>query len=205
MRVKETKDRIIESAVELFGKYGKNGVSTYEIAHAAGVNKALIFYHFGSKDELYRTVLKDLLSTFVETIRKKLDEVEPGLPAIETFVKIHIGLLQKNQHMARLFIRELLFSENERSSLTDKDIADIFTSLRYELIKVLSNARNNNQIRLIDPVHTMVSIVSLDIFFFLARPLVQMINPYINIDKFESDRVDHVIDLLMNGLKKHQE
>lgn len=205
MSEKETKVRIIESATELFSQHGKNGVSTYDIAYAAGVNKALIFYHFGSKDELYRTVLKDLLSTFVETIRKKLDKVDPGLPAIETFVRIHIGLLQENQHMARLFIRELLFSENERSSLTDKDIADIFKSLRYELIQVLSNARNSGQIRFIDPVQTMVSIISLDIFFFLARSLVQMINPYIDIDKFESDRVDHVIDLLMNGLRKRQE
>jgi len=205
MSEKETKDRIIDSATELFGKYGKNGVSVSDIAQSAHANKALIFYYFGSKDELYRTVLKNLLSTFVESIQDKLKEAEPGLSAIETFVRIHIGLLQENKNMARLFIRELIFSEFEESSLMQKDVAEILKTLRYEMIQVLSNARNSGQIRQIDPVQTMVSIVSLDIFFFLAMPILKIINPYVDFEKFEASRVDHVVDLLMNGLKKPQE
>jgi len=205
MSEKETKDRIIDSATELFGKYGKNGVSVSDIAQSAHANKALIFYYFGSKDKLYCAVLKRLVSTVVESIQGKLKEAEPGLPAIETFVRIHIGLLKENKNMARLFVRELIFSESENSSLMQKDLAEMLKPLRYGMIQVLSNARNTRKIRQIDPVQTMVSIVSLDIFFFLAMPILKIINPYVDFEKFEESRVDHVVDLLMNGLKKPQE
>jgi TetR/AcrR family transcriptional regulator len=201
----ETREKILKTAAHLFGEYGKNGVSTMDIARAAHVNKALIFYYFGSKDELYRSVFKNLLSGFAETIRNNMLVSEPGLPAIETFMKSHISILRENQNMIRLIIRELLFSKEHEPSILLKDAAEILISLRTELMYALSSARNSGQIRLVDPMQTIVSILSLDVFFFLSKPLAKMVNPNINEDKFEENRIDHVLDLLMNGLRKHQE
>lgn len=51
------KENILKAAEELFGAQGFDRISVRDIANAAGVNKALIFYHFNSKDELFETVL----------------------------------------------------------------------------------------------------------------------------------------------------
>ncbi len=51
------RDNILLAAEELFGANGFDRISVRDISEAAGVNKALIFYHFGSKDELFKTVL----------------------------------------------------------------------------------------------------------------------------------------------------
>lgn len=51
------KDNILRAAEDLFGAQGFDRISVRDIAEKAGVNKALIFYHFNSKDELFETVL----------------------------------------------------------------------------------------------------------------------------------------------------
>lgn len=51
------KDNILRAAEELFGAHGFDRISVRDIADQAGVNKALVFYHFNSKDELFETVL----------------------------------------------------------------------------------------------------------------------------------------------------
>jgi AcrR family transcriptional regulator len=52
-----TAARILEAADELFCRSGYDGVSARDIAVQARVNKALVFYHFGSKEELFAQVV----------------------------------------------------------------------------------------------------------------------------------------------------
>lgn len=59
---KSVKQRIIDAAGDVFGRMGFKAATIREICRAAGVNVASINYHFGSKKELYRTVVTDLLA-----------------------------------------------------------------------------------------------------------------------------------------------
>jgi AcrR family transcriptional regulator len=51
-----TRQRIIETAAELFSKKGYNGVSQRELAKAAGITKALLYHHYESKEMIYAEV-----------------------------------------------------------------------------------------------------------------------------------------------------
>jgi AcrR family transcriptional regulator len=62
-------EALIESATELFAERGTEGASVREIAAGAGVNHALVFRHFGSKERLVRVVLDRLLDALVEEFR----------------------------------------------------------------------------------------------------------------------------------------
>ena len=200
-----TRSRILTSAIKLFGERGKAAVSTAEIARDAKVNKALIFYHFTSKDELYRTALLKQMREFIDHVHGKMSETDVGLPAVEKFVRTHIAMLLDNRHMARMIIREMLFSDNEKGAVAVKDVAEVFKVIRNDMLHALSSARSSGQIRDVDPFQTIVSIVSIDIFYFLGTPLVRMLNPGADFDQFEAKRIDHVVDLLMNGLRRKQE
>src|SRR5271169_1800691 len=57
-----TARRIVATAEEIFSEQGLAGARMDEIARAAKVNKALLYYYFRSKEELYRFVLDTLLS-----------------------------------------------------------------------------------------------------------------------------------------------
>jgi AcrR family transcriptional regulator len=52
----DSRQRILEAALDLFGERGLTGTTVRDIAAAAKVNVAAISYHFGGKDELYRAV-----------------------------------------------------------------------------------------------------------------------------------------------------
>ncbi len=54
----ETRDRVLDAAEGLFAERGFAAVGVREITRAAGANAAAVNYHFGSKLELYRAVLK---------------------------------------------------------------------------------------------------------------------------------------------------
>ena len=62
-----TKERIIETAGDIFGNQGFRAATIRSIAKAAKVNVAAINYHFGDKETLYRTVLKSIFAKGFET------------------------------------------------------------------------------------------------------------------------------------------
>src|ERR1700683_5164798 len=63
-----TARRIVATAEEIFAEEGLAGARMDEIARAARVNKALLYYYFTSKEELYRFVLETLLSQLRERV-----------------------------------------------------------------------------------------------------------------------------------------
>ncbi len=54
----DTRERLIAAAVRLFAQKGFDGASVKELADAAGVNVSLVSYHFGGKENLYRSCLE---------------------------------------------------------------------------------------------------------------------------------------------------
>jgi AcrR family transcriptional regulator len=108
-----TRERILEASMVLFAKNGFLDTSTREITDAAGVNIAAINYHFGSKEELYRELIRKIA---VNCQRERLGAMDKahseggGLEDIlRAFIKTHLeGMLTPegpNNEMA-LFFRE---------------------------------------------------------------------------------------------------
>lgn len=60
-RGEDTRRRILEAALEIFAAEGYEGASTRQLAERAGVNLPAIQYYFGSKEGLYRAVIRDII------------------------------------------------------------------------------------------------------------------------------------------------
>jgi TetR/AcrR family transcriptional regulator len=74
-----TRDRILAAALDLFSERSFEGASTRLIAERAGVQQPLIAYHFGGKEELWRTAVGQL---FVD-LAQLLTERAAGLRGVE--------------------------------------------------------------------------------------------------------------------------
>jgi len=57
MAAEDRRRQLIETAIDLFAQKGFAGTTTREIAAAAGVNEAIIFRHFATKQDLYKAIL----------------------------------------------------------------------------------------------------------------------------------------------------
>jgi len=67
-----TRERLFEAAVTEFSERGYSGASVRQICQRAKANLAAIKYHFGSKDGLYREVLRGAAAAFAD--RQELDD-----------------------------------------------------------------------------------------------------------------------------------
>ena len=71
----DTRDRLLQGAIDALRTQGIAGVSARTIAAAAGVNQALVFYHFGSVDELLAAAAIWSTEQQVAAYRERLERV----------------------------------------------------------------------------------------------------------------------------------
>ena len=199
----DTRQIILDAATRLFGVHGLDGVSTTDIAREAGVNKALIFYYYNSKENLYRAAFMSLVEELSEELMLALKDAPPGIAAIERFVRAHIGYLRRRRVLVGFIVRELLAMHAGGSRYFAAANLPL-RALRDRLLGMVADARDRGEIRDVDPLQTVANILSLDVFFFLGQPLVGVLNEGVDVERFEEDRVDHVVDLLMNGLRRKE-
>jgi len=64
------RQRILDQAQRLFLAQGYNGVSIRDIAQACGLSNAALYYHFGSKRNLYFEVLREHISTLARRLQE---------------------------------------------------------------------------------------------------------------------------------------
>ena len=68
----DTRQKLIDGALEAIRVHGIAGVSARTIAAAAGVNQALVFYHFGSVDDLLAQACREATAARVKHYRDRL-------------------------------------------------------------------------------------------------------------------------------------
>lgn len=110
-----TRERILATAERLFAEYGYDGVSIRQIGAAADAQIALINYHFGTKEMLYRAVFENRISPLSERRRTALADAlsgEAGTPTIEAVLDalarpwIEMNGTEEGRCYTRLIARE---------------------------------------------------------------------------------------------------
>src|SRR5580700_99658 len=80
-RGEDTRERLIEAALKIFGELGFEGASTRALADAAGANLAAIPYHFGSKQGLYRAAAEFIVEHTGREILPTISRIKQVLAA----------------------------------------------------------------------------------------------------------------------------
>lgn len=163
-------ESIIISAEKLFAEQGFAAVSIREIAHAAGVSKANIFHHFGTKDQLYKQVIQRIIRASAEL----LDELDEGdddyRSRLLRFNQGHLANILSNTQGACLLLQE---SMALRSGHGQQMAADLLGKQFNRLVKLISTGQQQGEIRAsLDPAMIATLLVSANLFFFDAMPIL---------------------------------
>src|ERR1700745_252069 len=93
---KVSPDRILPAAAAEFAARGYAGARVDRIARRARVNKAMLYYHFGSKQRLYRTLLADTFTALALAIAAVAaspatppEKLDGAVSAMSAFVRTH--------------------------------------------------------------------------------------------------------------------
>lgn len=131
LAAKDRREQLIEVALRLFSVQGFDGTTTREIAEAAGVNEAIIFRHFTSKEELYWAVVNARMGSSGRK-RKILQALEAKLGPRETLAAIAASLLDRSEQ-DRTLTRLLLFTGLRNAELSESFFRN-YMSGTFELL-----------------------------------------------------------------------
>jgi len=109
-----TRERILKAAQEAFAKKGFNGVSMEEIAKAAGVKKALIYYYFPSKENLFEEVWTRTIDEIEESLFKEVENEKSYMRKLKKFLRSYIDFVTN-----KTVLMELI--EKEGSSIVEEE------------------------------------------------------------------------------------
>lgn len=100
----KTRDKIINTAIELFNEQGTKAVSTNHIASAVGISPGNLYYHFRNKEDIIRAAFEQLDADGLEQYQLILEKYQPG--TIEAMEQTFI-MIQEFNWRYRFFKREL--------------------------------------------------------------------------------------------------
>lgn len=112
----ESAVRILDAATRLFAEKGFHGVTTRQIAAAAGLNMATVHHHLGAKKDVYMAVLRRLYAREAALVQKLVDEAAIGRISTAEHLRrvllrladVQIGHVSDTPELAWLYVRRWL-------------------------------------------------------------------------------------------------
>jgi AcrR family transcriptional regulator len=108
----ERRTELTRAAARLFARKGYHGTSIGDIAEALGVQKASLYHHVASKQELLAETARD----GGEAFHAALDAVPERLPAVERIrlaLRAHLRVVAEQLDVATVFVQEWRYLEGE--------------------------------------------------------------------------------------------
>ena len=102
-----TKARILKAALNEFARNGFGGARVDVIAEKADANKRMLYHYFGSKEELYVNVLRQLLEVWLQPLQAFSVEQDP-VEAIRDYLRVKLELSRDHPAESRLFCMEIM-------------------------------------------------------------------------------------------------
>lgn len=98
---------ILDAALQVFSRFGLHGTSLDQVASLADVSKTNLLYYFANKEELYLSVLRQLLDVWLQPLRGFSVDQDP-IVAIRNYIRIKLELSRDHPAESRLFCLEII-------------------------------------------------------------------------------------------------
>ena len=177
-----------------------------EIAAEAGVNQALLHYYFRSKERLAEAVFREAAGRLVPAVLRLLGSEASLEHKIEQFVHLYIDTVRQHPFLPGYILAELHHHPERLAALKEAvglPVAQLAEALRQRLGAQLAERAAAGTMRTIVPEQFIASLISLVIFPFAARPLLQVALSLdeAGFDRFLDERRAELPGFILNALR----
>ncbi len=194
-----TESTILNAAKSIFQRKGMDGARMQEIADEAGINKALLHYYYRSKQLLFEAVFKSAFSMLAPQLNKVLNSDDSLNDKIKGFTKNYISFTIKHPYLPNFIINEL----NRNPEFIQKLASEKQFPTIHKFKQQVAENVENGTIKPIKAEQLLIHIISLNIFPFIASPLLK---GFLSINDTEfkqlmEERTTEVSNFIINGIK----
>jgi len=192
-RAAETRARILAQAYNTFAERGYDAANTRDIAAAAGLSHAVIRYHFGGKEPLWRATVEDMFNRMRSELAEVAQPVRRKQTLKERFRKFLAGYIRycaRNPNHARIVILESMRGGERLQWMADQFIRPDHDAVSA-VIQALIDA---GELPDVSPVALLYLIVSMcQLPFVIAREVQALYG----IDLQEPQEIERQIDAVV--------
>jgi AcrR family transcriptional regulator len=162
-----TRRALFGAGAREFAAHGFEGASVDRIAAAARLNKAMIYYHFGSKAKLYAEILRDMFSAVGARVRGVAASAASPEDKIRQFVEVIAAEAEARPHFPPIWVREIADGGVHLDESTAREVAGVITMLR----DCLHDGVRTGVFVHVSPLLVHGGIVAPLLLFFASKPL----------------------------------
>ena len=202
---KQSKEQqILAAAEQEFLTRGYDGARTTSIAQAAGVTHAMLHYYFRTKEQLFERIVDEKFETMSHSMFAIMGD--PSLPIVERIkggIEAHFDFVAQNPLLPRFVINEII-SRPERYDVLYKRVGAIIDNVYRGLQSEINRSAERGEIERVDIKMLFISIMSLNIFTFLAYPFMEplMGELMVNRERFLAERKAENIETILRRIIK---
>ncbi|HTO69707.1 MAG TPA: TetR/AcrR family transcriptional regulator [Myxococcota bacterium] len=166
-RKDETQARIVHASMELFATRGYEGTSISAIAAKAEISRGAVFWHFGSKEGLFREACKRFFIPFWREVERSLESLGPKERILSLF-DLYEQFVSANRDTIQALVRWVLESPTMRESLRGELLqlhAMFTTDLRQAILELVGDPAETELL-----TSTFVSLLAGNLLFGVIDP-----------------------------------
>jgi len=169
LSAQDRRQQIMTVAVGLFARKGYQGTTTREIAGEAGVNEALLFRHFPSKENLYWTIIEEQCSA--RGRRQRIHEIlKSGDDDFQIFSRVAWEFLARTPHDSQM-TRLLWFTALENHTLSERFFRTYVADFYEDLGNHIRGRIRQGKFRKVDPLLAARGFFGMIVYHFLIQEL----------------------------------
>ncbi|MGA3008936.1 MAG: TetR family transcriptional regulator [Terracidiphilus sp.] len=174
-RADQTRARILDAAMRQFSENGLAGARTELIAEEAGVNKALLYYYFSSKQALYEAALEAVANNVVTSSMAAIDAGYSAGERLLHFALNHFDRIHTQRAFQSLMQQEMIRlhrgEENALAPLLDK----VFRPMMARMRQVFAEGSASGELIQVDEMQMMYAALGANVFYFLSAPVMGLL------------------------------
>ena len=182
-------DQIVNSARELFKKYGIQKVSMDEIAKNAGVTKKTVYSYFGSKAELINYFIKEELTNMKKIVEKYENNNQ------DFFENVNQGLYEMLTYKEESFFLNLIEKDSEAFNvkILRDSIKNVDKEIKDYIKQILTKAKEKGYIEFKN-----IEVTTFLIYKMYFALMFEWNDEYKELN--DKEIADNILQILRNGL-----
>lgn len=164
---KVSPDRILAAAAAEFAARGFAGARVDRIARRARVNKAMLYYHFGSKQELYRALLRGVFAQGGARLSAIAAESAPSVDKIDRTIAAMAEFMDQHAYVPAIMLREIA----EGGSRLDRVTLEALATLPRAVAAIVAEGVAAGHFRPVQPVLAYFVMLAPIVFYLAGAPI----------------------------------
>ena len=194
-------DRILAVAALEFAERGFAGARVDRIARRAHVNKAMLYYHFRSKQHLYRTLLRRMFTRAAARLQAIAASPAPPADKVGRALAGMAAFIEEHAPFPRIMLREVA----DGGVHLDRDTLEALAAVPRAFGAIVHQGVESGAFRRVDPMFAYFSMLAPLVFYLAGAPIRKKIS-HLHVAGFRSrppaDFVSHMQDAVRRSFAR---